>query len=425
MTADRFRILVADDEDGILEGYSSVLGSSDDESEVAERLATLDSELFGATTADDDEADFELTLCHQGEEAVAAVRDAVEAGEPFSVAFLDIRMPPGLDGVQAAERIRELDPNVNIVIVTGYADVQAGEIAKRVRPADKFLYCQKPVQAAELEQFANALTAKWAAEKALVTAKELAEHADLAKSNFLANMSHELRTPLNAVIGFSEMIKSETLGPMGNDRYRGYVDDIHDCGTHLLAVINDILDLTKVEVGHYELQEERIDMRELVFDAVRLVERQINQAGHEFRANIPDDLPAMMADGRALKQMVLNLMSNAIKFTPRGGRITLAACTCDGGVRLSVKDTGVGMPADKVPLALKPFSQLESGLDRTYEGTGLGLSLTAAMVKLHDGEMRIDSQAEKGTLVTIDFPAERVVGAESPERCMAGLKSAR
>ena len=227
----RHRILLVDDEPSILECYSEILAPEYDPDEIDDSLSELDRELFGATASTAPEPEFDVTLCRQGKEAVAAVEEAIKHDRPYSVAFLDVRMPPGMDGVRTAQRIRILDPDINIVMVTGNSDLSAKEIAKRVMPLDKFLYCQKPVQADELRQFATSLSAKWVAEKSLT------EFAGRSKKQFMSNMSHELRTPLNAVIGFAELIKTEVMGPMEHVQYREYVDDIHECSTRLLAVM--------------------------------------------------------------------------------------------------------------------------------------------------------------------------------------------
>ena len=399
----RYRILLADDDPGILECYAEILGPEDDPDELAESLTALDSELFGEESPMPQDIEFDLTLCRQGEDAVAAVEKALEDRQPYSVAFLDVRMPPGLDGVRTAQRIRFLDPDINIVIVTGYSDMTAKQIARKVMPLDKFLYCQKPVQNDEIHQLATSLSAKWASEKSLT------EFAGQSKKQFLANMSHELRTPLNAVIGFSELIKTEAMGPLAHDQYRQYVDDIHQCSTHLLSVINDILDQSKVEGGRFELREQRLDVGAPLRRAVDRMTQPARDSDHDLKVDIPDDLPPVLADERALEQIAVNLMSNAIKFTPNGGTITVAARGGVDGIGFSVSDTGIGIAADQIPVVLQPFRQFEAGLDRAYGGSGLGLPLSAAMVELHGGSISIDSTPGEGTVVSIDLPAGRLV----------------
>ncbi|MEE8270463.1 MAG: HAMP domain-containing sensor histidine kinase, partial [Alphaproteobacteria bacterium] len=226
------------------------------------------------------------------------------------------------------------------------------------------------------------------------------------------NMSHELRTPLNAVIGFSEMIKTETLGPVGDPQYLDYAKDIHESSAHLLDVINDVLDLSKIEAGQFELREETVDLGDLLRKSARLIEERARWADLRLEVEIPTSLPALRADERALKQIVINLLSNAIKFTRAGGTIRLAAGHDDhGAIWLKVRDDGIGMKPEQIPIALAPFRQVESGLSRRFEGTGLGLPLTAAMVDLHGGTVAIDSVSGEGTTVTVELPADRVVPA--------------
>jgi signal transduction histidine kinase len=236
------------------------------------------------------------------------------------------------------------------------------------------------------------------------------EMASRAKTNFLANMSHELRTPLNAIIGFSEILKDELLGPIGTKKYLDYVRDIHMSGEHLLAVINDILDLSKVESGKVELYEISVDLRRVIQSASRLLRERATRGELSIRIDIPSSFPALLADERAVKQILINLLSNAVKFTDPGGTITLAAALADdGGILLSVADNGIGMRPDDVPKVLAPFAQLDSSLTRRYSGTGLGLPLVKSLIELHGGRLDIETQPGRGTTVKVGFPPSRVL----------------
>ncbi|RMD86992.1 MAG: PAS domain S-box protein [Alphaproteobacteria bacterium] len=249
------------------------------------------------------------------------------------------------------------------------------------------------------------ITDDLAREEELCRSRDAAELANRAKSEFLANMSHELRTPLNAILGFSEIIGGELLGPLGDPRYREYAEDIHRSGAHLLAIINDILDLSKVEAGRLEIRPHRIDVEELISGAVRLVRERAQTAGLALAVEItPPDL-AFHADDRLCKQILLNLLTNAIKFTPQGGRISVqASAQPEGGCRLVVADSGVGMSDDEIRRALMPFGQVDSVLTRSHEGTGLGLPLVSAFVAAHGGRFEIRSEKGAGTTATVILP---------------------
>lgn len=244
-------------------------------------------------------------------------------------------------------------------------------------------------------------------------ARDRAEAADHAKSEFLAMMSHELRTPLNAVIGFSEIMKTEALGPIGSTKYREFADDIYLSGQHLLELINDILDLSKIESGKSRLRNEEIRIVELVDFVVTLVRESARKNTIEIELDCATDLPNMLADRRKIKQILTNLLSNGIKFTPPGGKISLRAwCDPDSGHGFRVTDTGIGIAPEDIPKALAPFQQIDSKLGRKHEGTGLGLPLTKALVELHGGTLVIESEVGVGTAVTLCFPADRTIESE-------------
>ncbi|MCH8095536.1 MAG: PAS-domain containing protein [Proteobacteria bacterium] len=252
---------------------------------------------------------------------------------------------------------------------------------------------------------------KWKrAEEELRIAMEEAMAANRTKSEFLANMSHELRTPLNAIIGFSEVMQKGTLGPVGNPKFLEYADDINDSGRHLLSLINDILDLSKIEIGKIELREETIDVASVLRSCLILVKERADDKDLKLTCEIPDDLPLLRADGRKLKQIVINLLSNAVKFTDPGGEVTLKAWFRPlSGFVLQVTDNGIGIALEDIPKVLEPFSQVDSTLSRKYDGTGLGLPLTKSLVEIHGGSFDLQSKLGVGTTVTARFPAERIV----------------
>ena len=255
---------------------------------------------------------------------------------------------------------------------------------------------------------ARDVTERRAAEAELRAAKEQAEAASRAKSNFLATVSHELRTPLNAIIGFSEIMRDGLFGPLP-ERYHGYAEDVNDSGTHLLALINDILDVSKAEAGKLELIEAPFAVEAALEDCLRLVRDRAAESGLELLLSLAPGLRRLNGEERKVKQLVLNLLSNAVKFTERGGRVELAAAPATGGgLAIRVSDTGIGIAAENVPKALAAFGQVDSALSRKYVGTGLGLTLVQAFAQLHGAAFKLDSGLGRGTTVTITFPPERL-----------------
>ena len=239
-------------------------------------------------------------------------------------------------------------------------------------------------------------------------AAEEAIAASRAKSEFMAAISHELRTPLNAIIGFSEMIKDELLGPIENDQYKAYSADIHSSGSQLLAIINDIIDITKIEAGTTTLQDELIDLAHLLETTIALISSRPEAEGLIIKDESEADLPSLRADTKAVRQLLLNLLSNAVKFTEEGTVIVKAAVLGDGALAITVTDSGIGIAEDEIDKLTQPFYQVDSSLARKFEGTGLGLALSKSLVDLHGGALLIESVEGEGTAVTCRFPAERV-----------------
>ncbi len=259
---------------------------------------------------------------------------------------------------------------------------------------------EKDALVAELEQ----------ANHVLDEARRRAEDANLAKSKFLANMSHELRTPLNAILGFSEMMRSEILGPLNNPTYKAYADDIHTSGDHLLNLINQILDLSRIEAGRYELHEEPVDLSGVIEDCHRLLSLRAESKGVKIIDDLSEDLPRLWAEKRAVRQICLNLLSNAIKFTPQNGVITLqTGKTRRGELYMSVKDSGPGIPQEEIPRVLSPFGQGSLAAEAPEGGSGLGLPIVKGLAALHDARMELRSRLRRGTEVKVTFPRKRVM----------------
>ena len=245
----------------------------------------------------------------------------------------------------------------------------------------------------------------------LTEARDDAIRANRAKSNFLANVSHELRTPLNAIIGFSEMLGGGYCGPL-TDKQGEYVGDVHVAAQRLLALINDILDLSKLEAGKHELTEEVIDLAEIVRRSAHDMREEIRKAGLTAEVDVATAPPAVLGDAPKLRQVVDNLLANAIKFTEGGGAIRLNVSQCgDGGVELAVADTGIGIAEDDIPKIFKPFEQIDSDRARLHKGTGLGLPLVKGLVELHNGTVAVNSTPGAGTVVTVKLPPDRVLPA--------------
>jgi len=253
-----------------------------------------------------------------------------------------------------------------------------------------------------------------------------AEEANFAKSRFLATMSHELRTPLNAILGFSEVIRDEIMGPVENATYRGYISDIHDSGRHLLELINEILDISRIEAGHYTLNEESVTLPYIVEDCAHMIGLRARSKGLELVEQYEEAMPKIWADERAIRQIVLNLLSNAVKFTPSGGTITIkVGWTAGGGQYVAVKDTGPGIPEDEIPIVLSRFGQGSIAIKSAEQGTGLGLNIVQALIGMHGGTFDLKSKLREGTEVTITVPQSRVLEVmprieERPRRRVAG-----
>ena len=247
-------------------------------------------------------------------------------------------------------------------------------------------------------------------EEELINARQEAEKASTAKSEFLAKISHEIRTPLNAVIGFSEVMMDERFGPIGNDRYRQYLKDIHSSGEHLVSLLNDLLDLSKIEAGKLDLTFVTVNLNDLVQQCVAIMQQEANRERVIIRTSLNANLPPIVADARSVRQIALNILSNSIKFTGAGGQIIVAtAVSEDQEVSLRVRDTGQGMSEKELQTALEPFRQLSTSARWGATGTGLGLPITKALAEANHARFRITSEVDTGTLVEVAFPATRVL----------------
>jgi signal transduction histidine kinase len=277
---------------------------------------------------------------------------------------------------------------------------------------DRYLVMRAQGEALRLRNYIAELeTTQQALEKTsadLTTALDAAEAASKSKSAFLASMSHELRTPLNAILGFSEVVQLETFGPLGSGRYKEYLGHIHHSGAHLLSLINDVLDMSRLDAGHTDLQEAVFDPAELIAESLQMVTGQAHQARIALSTDIGRGLPWLKADQRRIKQILINLLSNALKFTPAGGHVQVSARLTEAGLALAVADSGIGIAREDIPKALERFGQVDSRLERKYEGTGLGLPLCKQLAELHGGVLVLESAVGTGTTVTVTLPRDRL-----------------
>jgi signal transduction histidine kinase len=354
---------------------------------------------------------YQTIVVGTAEAAIAAVR--CPGNEGPAVALIDVQLGSA-SGIDLLVRLRSERPDLIGVLMTAELDTHTALAAlrrgaydyfdKSVDPQSLFAVLDRCFDRVEL------LRDRETANEALRLAKEEAEAANQAKSGFLATMSHELRTPLNAIIGFSEMMLREVLGSLGNEQYRSYVGDIHASGTHLLQIINDILDLSKAEAGKIDLTEDIFDLRDIMRSVIQLTAGRIAEAGLTQGVELTPDLPLLRADERKTKQVLLNLITNAVKFTPSGGRISVSGrFERERGLIVTVADTGIGIPSDDLERVLKPFEQVDSSLSRQHQGTGLGLPLVKAIMEIHGGRLELKSELGVGTEVAVTFPPERIV----------------
>jgi two-component system cell cycle sensor histidine kinase PleC len=331
--------------------------------------------------------------------------EAVKAEHPSASGRAGVREVELKDGrwLQMAERFTG---DGGTVVIAADITVIRRQEAERRRAADELR--AMVVELEDREAKLQLLARKYE------VAMTRAEAANQAKSEFLANMSHELRTPLNAINGFSEIMAGEMFGPLGDKRYKGYAADIHQSGQHLLSLINDILDMAKIEAGKLTLHYEAVSLNGLCNDAIRLMRGRAMESGLTLGLVAPDAVQ-VEADHRGLKQVMLNLISNAVKFTPEGGAVTVTVAAHDADhVRVSVTDTGIGIAAADLERLAQPFEQVEGQHSKTTQGTGLGLALTKSLIELHRGRMTIESEPGHGTTVWFDLPLRAPEGAMAP-----------
>ncbi|MES2944067.1 MAG: response regulator [Pseudomonadota bacterium] len=405
------RILLIDDMPSIHEDFRKILAPTP----VSQDLEDAEAALFGDAIPVARDG-FDLDSAYQGREGVDKVEAAVRAGRPYAMAFVDMRMPPGWDGVETIERLWRIDPQVQIVICTAYSDHSWEDVLARLDVQDRLLILKKPFDMIEVSQLARTLTTKWSLARQaalqmssleeavqartleLAVAKNVAENANQTKSEFLANMSHEIRTPMNAIIGLSHLVLKTDL----TMRQRDYLQKVQNSGQHLLGIINDILDFSKVEAGKLDIEQADFELEKLLDNLANLLTEKSNAKGLELVFAIDPDVPQnLVGDSLRLGQILINFANNAVKFTETG-EIVVSACVQerteeDVLLRFAVKDTGIGLTQEQIGRLFQSFQQADTSTTRKFGGTGLGLVIARKLAGLMGGEVGVESQIGVGS----------------------------
>jgi len=430
------RILIVDDNEAIHEDFNAILAhktlntSALDQAEAA---------ILGGTFDGIEQETFDVDSAFQGKEGLEKIQQALQEDRPYAMAFVDVRMPPGWDGIETIQRIWKEYPDLQVVICTAYSDYEWHEVVKKLGRTEKLLFLKKPFEREEVYQLAVSLTEKWhlsrqarlkykeleqiveqrtreleEANRRLTTALAKAEEADRAKSRFLANMSHEIRTPMNAIVGFSSLLSEEDL----TDAQQEDVTIVRESAKNLLNLINDILDFSKIEAGQLTVEMMDCSLGQLLSSLESMMKPQAIEKSIDFRTVQAPNLPGYIkTDPHRLKQCLVNLVNNALKFTEQGHVHVKVSLHEDNGkhlIRFDVADTGIGIPKHRQAAIFESFTQADGSTTRKYGGTGLGLTVTKQLIELLRGELALTSDPGKGSVFSIVIPAGVDVTGQAP-----------